>query len=90
MSAGLPRRPDLLGLEPEQIEAARLAEILAAAEQGQVVDLDPTEDPALASLSTTVRSLRESLESATARASFSAFHASSRSRVMAATRDSRS
>ncbi len=78
-------RPDLPGLGAEEIEAARLSEILAADERAEVPDLDPTEDPMLASLSATAASLRASLEASNARASFQTFHDRSRRHVMAAT-----
>ena len=78
-------RPDLLGLEPDQIEAARLSDILSAIELGQAPDLDPTEDPALASLEQTASVLRSSLAAASAHASFRSFHERSRARLLAAT-----
>lgn len=78
-------RPDLTGLDAEQNESVRLSEILGAAERGELPELDPTEDPILTSLQVTATSLRSSLESATARASFEIFHERSRRRVMAAT-----
>lgn len=78
-------RPDLLGLEPDQIEAARLSDILSAVELGQAPDLDPTEDPALASLEQTASMLRSSLAAASAHASFRSFHERSRTRVLLAT-----
>jgi hypothetical protein len=78
-------RPDLLGLEPDQIEAARLSDILSAVELGQSPELDPTEDPALASLQQTASMLQSSLAAASAHASFRSFHERSRARVVTAT-----
>lgn len=78
-------RPDLAGRAADEIEAARLSEVLAAAERAEIPDLDPIEDPMLASLSATAASIRSSLEAASARASFETFHDRSRRHVMAAT-----
>jgi len=78
-------RLDLIGLEPDEIEAARLTEILTSIEQGIQPDLDPSEDPALAALTQTALVLRRSLEAASAQQSFERFHHRSLARVIAAT-----
>ena len=78
-------RPDAPGLEPDQIEAARLADVLAAVERRGAADLDPNADPALAVLERTAGVVRSSLEASSAHASFRSFHERSRARVMRAT-----
>ena len=78
-------RPDTPGLEPDQIEAARLADVLAAVERRGAADLDPNADPALAVLERTAGVVRSSLEASSAHASFRSFHERSRARVMRAT-----
>jgi len=80
-----PERPELLGLEPEQIEAARLSELLTSAEDNRPLDLDPVEDPALTALLRTASVVRTSLNAPTAHGTFRSFHERSRRRVMAAT-----
>lgn len=77
--------PHLSGLEPDQVEAIRLADMLSAAEADRPSMLDPIEDPELAALVATAGDLRTALEAATAHASFGAFQQRSRARVMAAT-----
>lgn len=72
-------------IENEEIEASRLADVLAATENGNIPDLDPTEDPALASLHTTTQVVRASLELASTQESFQHFHESSRPRILSAT-----
>lgn len=80
-----PARPDLLGLEPEQIEAARLSELLTSIENDSPLDLDPIEDPALTALLQTTRVVRASLNVPAGHQSFRSFHERSRRRVLAAT-----
>lgn len=72
-------------LENEEIEASRLADVLAITEHGNTPDLDPIEDPALASLHKTTQIVRASLELASTQESFQHFHESSRPRILSAT-----
>ena len=78
-------RSDLPGLEPDHVEAIRLAEVLAANEQGIDTGLTAAEDPAVAGLAHTAEVLQTSLSAASARPSFRTFHERSRARVLDAT-----
>ena len=78
-------RRDLIGLEADQIEAIRLAEVLSAEEAGTVTNIDPVADAEIAELARTVNVVRDSLGAASAHRRFSSFHEASRARVMSAT-----
>lgn len=78
-------RPDLVGLEADQIEAIRLSEVLSADQFSPASNVDPAADPELSALTQTVAIVQNALEAPSAHPRFRSFHERSRARVLAAT-----
>src|SRR5262245_53621743 len=78
---------ELLGAEPgvtpfEAVEVQRLAEALDDLDGGTVPDIDPREDPEIASLLSTASQLHESLTEVTQSNAFESYRARSRAYVL--------
>lgn len=68
--------------DPEAVEAHRLAEVLARVEAGHAPDVDPTEDPALASLLSIATRARAEMGTLSDERAFHSFHARSRAAIL--------
>lgn len=71
----------LRGLEGDDLELTRFADILTALDEGAAADIDRTEDPSLASLLDTATLVRTSLLTSTETKRFEAFQVDSRNRL---------
>jgi hypothetical protein len=71
----------LRGLEGDDLELTRFADILTALDEGAAAGIDRTEDPSLASLLDTVTVVRASLLASTENARFESFQYDSRRRI---------
>ena len=79
-----PQRDDLLGLEPDAVEALRLSDALERHASGAALDLDPREDPVLTSLVQTAVAISDTFDRSTTTEAFERFHHRTRANVAAA------